>query len=164
VNIFLPFDPKRFPTHITSNELIEIIGKDGFESNFSFAFVRNPWDRQVSLYSFMMRKPNHHQHKLVKRLDTFDKYIEWRCAEEVRFQSDFICSSGGDILVDFVGRFEQIDDDFSDICARIGIFATLPKLNVSNTIPYQQFNNHATRELIRKTYAPDIELFGYNFE
>ncbi|MDB4409385.1 hypothetical protein N9235_01035 [Gammaproteobacteria bacterium] len=119
---------------------------------------------QVSLYKYMLKNTNHHQHDLVKNLRSFEKYIKWRCTEEVKFQKDFIYSVDGKLLVDFVGRFESVDTDFGEICSRIGITAPrLPKRNISNTEPYQQFYNEETRELVRQTFDADITLFGYDF-
>ncbi len=125
--------------------------------------MRNPWDWQVSLYNFALKDTNHHQHDLIQKLGSFDEYIKWRCENEVRFQKDFIYSSEGELLVDFVGRFESIGDDFKKICSRIGISASLPKLNVSNSKAYQQFYTDETRELVRRTFDSDIVLFEYDF-
>ncbi len=111
----------------------------------------------------MLKNTNHRQHDLVKNLGNFDEYIRWRCENEVRFQKDFIYSNDGELLVDFVGRYEDIDPDFEKICSHIGISTSLPKLNVSNTKPYQQFYTNETIELIRRTFSSDIALFGYNF-
>lgn len=163
LNISPRFGPQPFPDHIKAPELINIIGKEAFDSYFSFAFVRNPWDWQVSLYKFMLKNKAHHQHELIKSLGSFDEYIKWRCAEEVRFQKDFICSEDGELLVDFVGRFENINADFETICSRIGISVSLPKMNISNTKPYQQFYNEETKELVRKAFDTDITLFEYDF-
>lgn len=155
---------KKLPRHISASKLIEQMGKEAFDSYFSFAFVRNPWDWQVSLYTFMLRMPLHRQHELMKQLGSFDAYIKWRCTEEVRFQKNFICSETGEPLVDYVGRFERLEEDFATICNRIGIKTSLPKLNVSNKKPFQEFYTEETRELVRRTFEPDIRLFHYDFE
>ena len=162
-NISTQIDPQPFHGHITADELIKTIGREVFESFFSFAIVRNPWDWQVSLYTFMLKNTTHHQHDLVKNFVSFDEYIRWRCAEDVRFQKDFIYSENGELLVDFVGRFERIDADFKSICSHIGISASLPKLNVSCSKPYQEYYNKDTRDLVRRTFDSDITLFGYDF-
>jgi len=166
LNISRAFEPEPFPAHIKASELVNAIGKEAFESFFSFAIVRNPWDWQVSLYNYALTNINHYQHDLVKGLGSFNEYIGWRCSEEVRFQKDFIYSVDGELLVDFVGKFENINADFDTICSRIGVSASLPKLNVSNVSnvkPYQQYYNENTRELLRRTFAADILLFGYDF-
>ena len=158
-----PFGPQPFAEHISAPELIEAMGREAFDAFFSFAIVRNPWDWQVSLFHYMRKERAHHQHVLAKSFAGFDDYIRWRCREEVRFQRDFIYSRDGELLVDFVGRFENLDSDFASICARIGISASLPKLNVSNTKPYRSFYGDETRELVRRAFAPDVALFGYDF-
>jgi len=124
--------------------------------------VRNPWDWQVSLYKYMLKTQDHFQHDLIKGMDSFDAYIKWRCEHEVRFQRDFIFD-GDDCIVDFVGRFEDLESDFGEICKRIGIMASLPRLNVSNSKPYRQFYSDESRRLVEETFAPDIEAFGYEF-
>lgn len=163
INLPKQFGPQSFPGHIRARELIKIVGREAFDSRFSFAIVRNPWDWQVSLYKYMLQTTSHPQHELAKRFGNFDEYIRWRCAKEVRFQKDFIYSEDGELLVDFVARFERLDADFETICSCIGVSASLPKLNVSNAVPYRQFYNEETKELVRETFDADIKLFEYDF-
>lgn len=162
-HISTQFGPQPFPDHSTALDLIKAMGKENFKSYFSFAIVRNPWDWQVSLYKYMLKNTAHHQHELAKSFGSFDNYIKWRCAEEVRFQKDFIYSEDGELLVDYVGKFETIDADFQKICSQIGISASLPKLNVSNSKPYRDYYTKETEELVRKTFHTDITLFKYDF-
>lgn len=157
------WDPKRFVAHLTAQEMIDLFGEEQYKLCFSFAVVRNPWDSQVSLYSYVLKTPHHYQHEIIKGLGTFDNYIRWRCNNYVRFQKDYIYSSQGELLVDYVARFETLAHDFAKICARIGVDASLPMLNVSNTKPYQSFYTDETRRMVAEAYAPDIELFGYSF-
>lgn len=162
LSLYLP--RAHHPVHFGASELIHEIGRDAFDSYFSFAIVRNPWDWQVSLFKYMLREPRHFQHGLIKELGSFDKYIEWRCAKDVRFQKDFVCSKDGDLLVDFVGRYENLNTDFEKICSRIGISAILPKFNISNTASYQQYYNKKTIDLVRRAFALDIQFFNYEYE
>ncbi|MDB4409384.1 sulfotransferase family protein [Gammaproteobacteria bacterium] len=48
-NISPRFRLQSFPDHIKASELINIMGKEAFETFFSFAIIRNPWDGK-SLY------------------------------------------------------------------------------------------------------------------
>ena len=156
-------DPRPYPDHITAPELVEQIGINEFKSYFSFAIVRNPWDWQVSLHEFARKTTIHHQHELTNGFDSFNEYIQWRCTENVRLQKDFTYSKDGQLLVDFIGKFETLETDFEKICSRIGITAALPKLNISNTKPWQNYYDEETKELIRQTFEPDIHLFEYDF-
>ena len=163
-NIPPPFlNPQPFHGHIKASELIDALGRETFDSFFSFAIVRNPWDWQVSLYKYMLGSKTHHQHELVKELGGFEEYIKWRCENEVRYQKDFIYSKNNELLVDFVGRFEDLDVDFKHICSRIGVSASLPKLRVSNTTPYQGYYTEKTKGLVMQTFEPDVKAFEYSF-
>ena len=58
---------------------------------------------------------------------------------------------------------ENIEKDFQTICSQIGVSASLPKLNVSNTKPYRDYYSEKTMKLVQKVFEPDISLFGYTF-
>lgn len=158
------WDAKPYRDHIHAYELVDILGREHFDSYFSFAVVRNPWDWQVSFYSYILRQTRHFQHEIVKGLGSFDSYVRWRCEHDVKFQQDYIYSPQGEQLVDYVARFENLAHDFDEILNTIGISASLMKVNVSNTKPYQSFYTDETRRLVAEAFAPDIELFEYTFE
>lgn len=158
-----PFNPQPYHIHVSASDLIANMGGEEFAKYFSFAIVRNPWDWQVSLYSFMRKFKNHRQHAMALKFKSFKEYLRWRCTEEVRFQKDFIVDEQGKVLVDFVGRFERLETDFKEICSKIGISTELQKINVSNEFPYQSFYDDESIELVAKTFKPDIDLFNYTF-
>lgn len=160
---FKKFGSCRFEGHITSAELIEKIGRDEFDSHFSFAIVRNPWDWEVSHYKYILQKRKHPSHRLVRSMKSFSEYLHWRCDNRYRLQNDFL-SVDGQRVVNFVGRFENLQEDFRTICERIGIQARLVKKNSTRPKPYQDFYDSRTAELVRQTYRRDIETFGYEFE
>lgn len=149
--------------HAKASEIKAIIGDNMYFDYFSFAFVRNPWDWQVSLYKYSLKKEDHFQHDLIKSLGNFDSYIEWRCNNEVEFQKSFILSDSGEKLVNFIGRFENLENDFQKICSHLDISAKLPRLKVSNTVPYQNYYSDFSKKLVAETYAEDIDIFEYTF-
>lgn len=163
IGVKLNSDPMPFSMHIKANEIIDLIGCDEYEKYFSFAIVRNPWDWQVSLYNYMLRNVSHPQYVLVKNMGTFDNYIKWRCKEEVRLQKDFVYSEDGRLLVNYVGRYENLETDFAYVCSHAGVSVSLPRLNVSNNRPYRQFYTDETVELVRNAFSSDISTFGYDF-
>ena len=162
---FLSHHPQPVYNHASATEIISKIGKERFDSYFSFGIVRNPWDWQVSLYRFMLESITHPKRKLIMKLGSFDNYIRWRCEVDVRYQKDFLFLENGEQQVDFIGKYENLEADFQEICRHIGISAKLPKLNQSTkNKSYQEYYTAETIELVRKTFAPDIDLFGYDFE
>lgn len=151
--------------------------KDSLErkgAEFSFAFVRNPWDRLASAYEYL-KNGGRNQEDYKDYRDLFSKYenfketvLNW---EEVFFdqihfksQSDWICDNDGNIIVDFVGKFENLQQDFDIVCDRIQMpRKKLPHVNKTNRKHYTEYYDDEIREIVAKKYARDIEYFGYKF-
>jgi len=157
--------PQPVYNHATAAEIISKMGQETFDAYFSFGIVRNPWDWQVSLYRFALESIVHPQRKMFAEFGSFENYIHWRCKEDVHYQKDFLFSENGEQLVDFIGKYENLEADFQKICDHIGIDVKLPKLNRSTKHkPFQAYYTPETIELVRRTFAPDVELFGYEFK
>jgi hypothetical protein len=153
-----------FDGHITASELSKRIPTCIFDVYFKFAFVRNPWDWQVSLYHFGKQLRSHHQYDLLNKM-TFREYVDWRVNEDLKLQSDFVLSDDGEMLVDYVGRLESINQDFKEICELIGLNKNydIPWLNQSNHSEYRKYYDSESKKIIRQAFRKDIELFGYSF-
>lgn len=161
----LPFYKlKMFPAHISICKVQQALPAQIFNSLFKFAFVRNPWDWQVSLYHYMLQEPTHHQHELITAMSGFEEYLEWRVSCEKRLQKDFIADEAGNLLVDFVGKYENLANDLARICERLGVQADLPHLRKSVHRDYRDYYNQRTIKLIEEHFQPDIECFGYTYE
>lgn len=142
-----------------------------FERYFKFAFVRNPWDLMVSMYHFILREPGSSKHDQVKALGSFDAFVEWAVTTPDpfpkgvnRLQSEMIVGADGKLLVDFVGAYENLKEDFDEIARITGIRAVLPHVNQSLHRDYRACYNERTRAIVAENFQPDIERFGYRFE
>lgn len=152
-----------------------------FASLFKFSFVRNPWERIVSEYRY--RNYFHHRSFrdfLQNRLPPpgwDDKY------RHIMPQYDMLHDANGRLLVDFVGRFENLQADFDRVCEQLGIAdSRLPHRNPSDKksrnlkrrirnwlyfngenrkVDYTEFYDAGTIALVGNLYRQDIEAFGY---
>lgn len=86
-------------------------------------------------------------------------------AADLTRQRDAI-SIDGKIAVDYVGKFENLQDDIATICRKAGMYAVkLPhRLKSNRSRHYSQFYSEKTREFVRNNYNKDIEAFNYEFE
>jgi hypothetical protein len=145
-------------------------------SYFKFTFVRNPWDRLLSAYSFLQaggipRFDRFWRVQLMSGVTSFEEFVMDRLENAVAFQAlhfrpqySFLCDGAGRMKMDFVGRFETIEEDCEQLAARLGIALPLQRLNRSRHTAYQSAYTPAMRDLVARIYARDIELFGYRFD
>lgn len=142
-----------------------------FNGFYKFAFVRNPWDWQVSMYHFILKEPKHIHYQTVRNMASFEDYINWVIRTNKPFargatklQKDMLTDDMGNLMLDFVGRYETLGEDFATICRRLQLDATLPYLNQSRTDrDYKTYYNDRTRQLVEEHFQADISLFGYDW-
>jgi hypothetical protein len=66
------------------------------------------------------------------------------------------------LLVDFVGKVETIENDWKEVCSRMGIGdIALPHANKIPRKPYHEFYSVDSVALVAKRYREDFERFGY---
>ncbi len=151
--------------HFTTSEIRREMPTEAFDDAFKFTFVRNPWDWQVSNYAYALQTPAHGQHEIIRKLGSFDAYIRYQYEQRAPTQSSFIDDEAGEQLVDFVGRFENLDADFQSVCEAIGVRAELPFLNASQRRrDWRSYYSHETRKLVEELFQSDIERFGYRWD
>jgi len=152
-----------YTCHDPAQVIISKMGKASFDSFFSFAIVRNPWDLMVSNYNYVLKSPKHARHAEFKAFSGFGEYLAWQCAREFKSQRDYLFS-GEEQLVDFIGRYENLESDWKTICERIGIKVELPFLNTTNSRPYLEFYTQELIEMVARKLEADIQQFGYQFD
>ena len=141
------------------------------KNHFKFTFVRNPWDRFVSCY-FYFKKYGRRlgfdelTGEIVNRYSNFNEFCLNLNKALLNIKSPHFkqMSFWIDSPIDFIGRFENLQEDFNKICDKIGIpQQTLPHNNKSNHKHYTEYYNDETREIVAQQYAKDIEHFDYKF-
>lgn len=160
-------------------EEFRLESEEKFETYFKFAFVRNPWDRLVSSYFHLSSPPDW----VGTRTKNVSKYINARSVDFNSFvlllssdkrlqswihmipQSDFIFSSGEN-KVDFIGKFESLNDDVYYVARKLNVdFENLPHNNKSiKNKHYSEYYNEFSLKFVSEFYKQDIDNFNYEFE
>jgi hypothetical protein len=151
----------------TKKELPETV----YNNFYKFSFVRNPWDWQVSMYHFILKETSHVKHKMVKSMASFEEYLEWIVETKnpyakgaTKFQKDMLTDNDGKLIVDFVGRYETLAQDFQHVCQVLNIEASLPSLNKTVHRDYKSYYTERAKKIVEEHFKEDIELFGYTFD
>ena len=155
-----------------------------YQDCFKFAFVRNPFDRLVSCWRYTCcgcrrfrrsRKrlsfpefleiaiDDNISHDIDKASLAGHRHHPWRCFARhhaIPMTHPFNCLH----LADFVGKFENLQEDFNTVCDTIGTpRQQLPHKNKSRHKHYTEYYNNETRAIVTEKYAEDIQRFGYEF-
>ena len=189
-------NPKNGPpslAHLKASEYVMCshITQEQFDSYFKFSFVRNPWDRIVSEYKY-----RGYPQKFDFKTYLFKKLPKDGWSDQYRHiipQHDFLFDDEGNLLVNFIGKFENLQKDFDKVCRKLGIHgALLPFMNKSlkdmnisknlkypmkiltnlmrqlkqkkNTFKhYTEYYDDESKEFVSDLYRKDIETFKYKF-
>ena len=124
---------------------------------FKFAFVRNPWDRLVSTWKDKVQKQWDEQYEYPQfriqfykqfKGGSFKEFVIWiglngaDHEDHIRQQTSLIPYD----LVDFIGRFENLQEDFDIVCDKIGIpQQQLSHKNKTNHKHYTEYYDGETR-------------------
>jgi hypothetical protein len=167
---------RRVAGHTTLQKYLYIFEPSQIDSFYKFTFVRNPWDRLVSAYSFLKSGGLGEQDKewFVQELSEysdFDEFVRgWLNRENIwkwhhfRPQYHYMLESRGKVSLDFVGFFENITDDFRCVSSKMGVSAELGASNQSSHKHYTEYYNDETRDIVSNVYSEDIRMLGYEFD
>ena len=159
------------------------IGKDDFlasmdkyETFFKFAFVRNPWSRLVSCYSdkFVGKARGLRAFRggpMIPKGLPFAEFVDVVCSipdekANLHFASQHqtLCDPNGKVLPDFVGRFENLGEDFRHVAEKISVpDLDLLHMHRSGSKSWREYYDKDLENLVRERYIRDIELFDYSF-
>tara|TARA_X000001036_G_scaffold440125_1_gene494672 strand:- start:9970 stop:10554 length:585 start_codon:yes stop_codon:yes gene_type:complete len=154
--------------HETILQLLKQCKKDPAEY-FKFTTVRNPFDRLVSNYFYRVERL-----KDPKIIDTNMSFSEWVTGEKgysfkdtmvKRTMHSWISDDKGNLLMDYIIRFENLQDGFSEVCNKLGLpNYKLPHTFKTNHKNYKKYYSPTAIECINEYYKKDLESFNYSYE
>lgn len=174
--------------HLTALQYKTLLGAS-YEDYFAFAFVRNPWDRMVSFHTMCLRSNGPAHKKLLQQctnmfgttlFSDWVRFVQWVNNDpnttlghsgldstlELSPQYLWLTDDSGNILVDFIGRFEQLLTDFNKVCRKLDMpdkQNTLRRLNTGDRGKYSSYYDSETRDIIGDVFKIDCEKFDYSF-
>ncbi len=163
----------KLPRHAKIIAAHEMLPKEFFDGLYKFAFVRNPWDLQVSSYHHLKRERPH----LLEGHESFADFTRWKLNPErpyqyhldtaITLQTDYLVDLHGQLLTDYIGRYESLHADFDHICRKLAVpTPALPhkRQATDRSRDYRSYYDDALAEQVGKYFRRDIELLNYRFD
>jgi hypothetical protein len=149
--------------HISYQQLRRAVGQELITNLFSFAIVRHPIERFMSVCAFLARTDPSYADDPVgwaKRAFGFERF---RQRVLVRPQSELLIDDSGELALSFIGRYEQLEQDLKEICEELG--APVPNLKRRNVTPNEKPDIYRDRDFVSELesfYSADFRLLGYD--
>jgi len=153
--------------------------KARFDESFSFAFVRNPWDRLFSAFNYLKASIGLNRSRDVRWAEqnlgsyaNFEAFVlalkddaKWRRIRRwphFRAQTDWLCVPGSNVVkADFIGRFETLNDDCNRLAGMLGQELTLSHERKSQSYEHKKLTQQMIN-IIGRRYRSDVDLFKYD--
>ena len=177
--------PGQTHRHHTALEIKALVGDECWNESFTFAVIRNPWERLLSQYLYHNQtirqfKARHGQkptkvarrtQRNMRKFRNFDAFIHWfAMKEEVNewtrhklTQSEFLFDDSGEQLVDYIMRFENLEPDTRVLEEKLGFEIDLPFINYQPHRHYSEYYTDETRDIVADVCRHEIEQFGYTW-
>jgi hypothetical protein len=152
-----------------------------YDDYLKFSFTRNPWDRELSIYHYIIKRRDKYgcpqAAKLLNKSAGGVSFENW-------IKSDYYSSDAGAMIamnlpqcswVDFndpkffVFSYENLQKDFNSMCDMIGLKPMRLGHNEKgayrayNDMPYMEYYDDEMMEIVSKKCVKDIKTFNYKF-
>lgn len=141
------------------------VTSEQYRSYFKFSFVRNPWARAFSWYKNVNRDEIHQKSLGLKEMISFKEFLRRFAGKGMlRPQTYWLKNFDGKVNLDFIGRFENLEEDFSEVAKKLGVpQLALPHKIKGSSEDHRQFYDDEAIEIIHDVYFEEIKLFNYSF-
>jgi hypothetical protein len=133
-----------------------------FRQYYKFAIVRNPFDRLHSYWKWFTQIVwNRPEMPLRQFIETRPPKYSFAA----KYQLEGLSIEDSVATFDYVGRFENLAETYRFLQARLGIpGGAPPHTNSTGARRYQDDYDAATIDLVRRKFAVDLSLFGYDYD
>jgi hypothetical protein len=154
--------------HATLADIDGLVSTAELAEMFTFTLVRNPWDRMVSYYHWLLEQTFDHPAVRLAKAQDFAGFLrapstqkaqrDWPAA---RYMTD---ASGVERCALYI-RLEHFAADVAPLTAHLGFDLELPRANRSDRGgSFQTYYTDETREIVATCCARDIKRFDYKFD
>ena len=164
----LQINTSGYPTYARTNPSKDV---------YSFTFVRNTYIRLVSWFRHHNGVDIHEFREWVKNdyphFWKRDWVANWQENNPLN-QMNWITNQEGDVVVDFIGKVSNIEEDFKELCEELDIKNPpklqhiIPKAESKETRKQTSYNpkdyyDEETRKKVEEDFKEEMEYFNFKF-
>lgn len=176
--------------HNTVKEYINVLGEKQYDKMLSFAFVRNPFSRFISLYNYARMEESYYHSAINPEKAIYGKHMDYELLKDASIDEAAQLLKQGKLIhnpphtqwnsqcfwlkdhkeklhVKYFARFEDIEFHLRNINNLIGAstLSKLDKINASSksSLDYKKLLSLDTRKILEEYYREDLETFNYDF-
>lgn len=139
--------------HLPAISVKSRVQNEVWNSYFKFCFERDPINKIISHFKHRTRAYNPNL-----------LWEDYMSKEDFPYNYPFYTDFSGNIIVDYIGKYENIDAEMEYICNRIGIpYHGLPKKNISkdrDRTDYKDFYNTKQRSEVEKKFIREVDIIN----
>ena len=148
--------------HISLRQVQAHLPGEIWRDYFKFAIVRNPYERYVSACTFLNRRNPGYVGTETAFMKAALMRERFRQRVLVRPQVELLVDGAGVVGMDFVGRYERLQQSFDRACECAGIALTrLTRRNASHYGDYRRYYDGALLDQVNAFYRTDFERLDY---
>jgi len=151
----------------TGHKPLSRVAESKLKGRFTFAFVRNPFERLVSAYEYLKGGGRTLKDKRLGNQipDTFPKFVfnlKQYTGRSIHLKP--MCYYL-DKEVDFIGRYENIQNDFNHVCEAINYpITTMVHINETDYGDWREYYLMPQLvKIVESYYKDDLDRFEYKF-
>ena len=147
-----------FRNHSTAAEIKARVNPEIWREYTTFCVDRNPWEKTVSHYNTCRHYRN--------PPGDFEDYLS---RAEYCFHYPSYCDRSGNVLVDRVLHYENLEDELADLFAalgvpfRRGVITNAGRIVRQSKPDYRKVYTDKQKALIERVFSREIVLNGYRF-
>ena len=157
--------------HMSLSDYKKVVEPEVFNALYKFATIRNPWDKMISFYFSPHRRIEKWDRedfvKLIREVPSLRSFIglESNGQKVLRRLGWTLRNEPLDRHVDFIMKFENLENDFKLVCNELKIpTVDLQKRNASKHHHYSTYYDEELIKIVGKRFEDEIEYGEYRFE
>jgi hypothetical protein len=160
--------------HLLGYQIKNIVGPEVYNDYYKFTIVRNPYDKIVSQFFYINKRKDLQTFLAHNKGDEFKFYLD-KIAKKKHVQWEpqvnFVLDENGETIVDFIGKFENFNNEVTKVLEKTGldkkyfglVKRSIPHINQTVRNNYQTYYDDESKEMVEQLFKKDLEFFNYKF-